>query len=235
MKPQLLIIPGWEGSRLSWEKFINLAKNDFDIFCFDLPCFGNEPCPNKVWGVEEYANFIRQKMAEHNIVKPVLLGHSFGGQIAAFLAANYPAEFSKLILSGAAVFRRAPTIKKIIFNSLAKAGHFLNHIFLADHGSAYFKKILYRLANSDYNQTSGMKREIYKKITNQDLSEILPKINLPALVVWGKRDRYVPLRQGRKIAAAIPGARLEIIRHAGHGLHLKTLDAFYKIIKSFSI
>lgn len=233
MKPQLLIIPGWEGSISSWQNFINRAENDFTVYCFDLPCFGAEPCPNSVWGVEEYAEFVRQKIKQNNLNKPILLGHSFGGQIAAYLTIYYPAEFSRLILSGASIFRQTPTAKKIIFNLIAKIGKFIFSLPLLNKASAFIKKGLYRLANSDYNDTSGIKREIYKKIINQDLSQSINKINTPALIVWGENDSYVPLSQGKKIAQLIPGAKLKIIKNAGHGLHLKHLDQFYNIVKEF--
>ena len=233
MKPQLLIMPGWEGSRASWRNFIDRAENDFTVWCFDLPGFGAEPCPDEVWGVEKYAEFVRRQLAENKINRPILLGHSFGGQIAAYLAANYPAEFSKLILSGAAVFRRTPKLKKIIFLALAKTGKILFSLPLLNRLAAFMKKALYRLANSDYNDTAGRKRKIYKKIINQDLSQILHKINLPTLIIWGETDHYLPLKQGKKIAKLIPGARLEIIKNAGHGLHLKNLDEFYNLMKKF--
>lgn len=234
MKPQLLIIPGWEGSSLSWQNFIKQAANDFAVSCFDLPCFGAAPCPNEVWGVERYAEFIRKKIKEHNLTQPILLGHSFGGQIAVYLAANYPAEFSKLILSGAAIFRQTPTAKKIIFLFLAKTGKLIFSLPWLNRASVFMKKALYRLANSDYNNTSGIKREIYKKIINQDLSQLAARITIPTLIIWGGYDRYLPLKQGKKIASLIPGARLKIIKDAGHGLHLKNLSEFYNLIKSFA-
>jgi pimeloyl-ACP methyl ester carboxylesterase len=236
MKPQLLIIPGWEGSRTSWKNFIDLAHNDFEVYCYDLPCFGAEPCPNDVWGVEEYAGFIREKIKIAGLVRPTLLGHSFGGQIAAYLAVNFPLEFSKLILSGAAIFRQTPTVKKIVFGAIAKIGKLIFSLSILKNSSltAFMKKGLYRLANSDYNETSGQKREIYKKITNQNIGPMINKINIPTLVIWGENDSYVSLANGEKIAKLIPGARLEIIKRAGHGLHLKHLTKFYNLIKEFA-
>jgi len=235
MKPQLLIIPGWEGTTTSWQNFISLAKNDFDVYCFDLPCFGAEPCPNAVWGVEEYANFILEKIQVNNLNKPILLGHSFGGQIAAYLAAKQPDKLSKLVLSGAAVIRQTPSLKKIIFNSLAKTGKIIFSLPLLNQASGFMKKVLYRAANSDYNRTEGIKREIYKKITAENLSQLAKTINLPTLLIWGENDTYVPLNQGKKINQLINSSKLEIIKDAKHGLHLKQTAYFYNLIKAFAL
>ena len=233
IKPQLIILPGWEGSKKTWENFIKLARNDFEVYCFDLPCFGEELCPSQIWGVAEYAEFVSQKIEKLHLNKPILLGHSFGGAVAAYLAVNEPANFSKLILSGAAIFRRPNNFKQLAFNILAKTGKIIFSLPLLNQYSAFMKKGLYRLANSDYNNTSGIKREIYKKITRQDFGQDINKINFPTMVIWGEKDAYLPLKNGKKIAALIPNAKLEIIKNGNHGLHLKYLEPFYARIKKF--
>lgn len=234
MKPQLVILPGWEGSKTSWENFINLAQNDFEVYCLDLPCFGQELCPHEVWGVAEYAEFVRQKIKELHLNKPILLGHSFGGQIAAYLAANGSAEFSRLILSGASAIRPKRSFKRFIFSLMAKVGKIFFSLPLLKNLTAPAQKFLYRLADSpDYSSASGVQREIFKKIIRQDLTEELKSIKMPTLIVWGALDSYVPLTSGKKIAALIPNSNLEIIAGGKHGLHLQMPEKLYSIVKKF--
>jgi len=234
MPRQLLILPGWGGTRQSWQNFINLAQKDWQVICLELPCFDKEPCPNEVWGVAEYAEFVRQKIQNLNLIKPVILGHSFGGQIAVYLAATSPELISRLILSGAAAIRPKRSFKRFIFGGLAKTGKIFFSWPLIKNFSAPAKKFLYRLADSpDYGQTSGIKREIFKKIIRQDLTEELKKIQTPTLIVWGAADSYVPLATGKKIAALIPNSRLEIIPDGKHGLHLAMPEKLYGIVKKF--
>lgn len=234
MKPQLLILPGWEGSKTSWKNFINLAQNDFEVYCLDLPCFGQELCPHEVWGVAEYAEFVRQKIKELHLNKPILLGHSFGGQIAAYLAATSPQLISRLILSGASAIRPEQNFKRFIFGWLAKTGKVFFSLPLINNLSALAKKFLYRLADSpDYSSASGVQREIFKKIIRQDLTEELKKIKTPTLVIWGALDSYAPLTSGKKIAKLISNSHLEIIAGGKHGLHLQMPEKLYDIIKNF--
>jgi pimeloyl-ACP methyl ester carboxylesterase len=234
MKPQLLILPGWEGSKISWKNFINLAQNDFEVYCLDLPCFGQELCPHEVWGVAEYAEFVRQKIKELHLNKPILLGHSFGGQIAAYLAANGSTEFSRLILSGASAIRPKRSFKRFIFSLMAKVGKIFFSLPLVKNLTAPAQKFLYRLADSpDYGQTSGIKREIFKKIIRQDLTEELKSIKTPTLIVWGTLDSYLPLKTGKKIAELINGSKLEVIAGGKHGLHLQMPEKLYGIVKNF--
>lgn len=234
MPRQLLILPGWGGTVESWQNFSNLAKHDFQVICLELPCFGAEPCPKEVWGVEDYAEFVSKKIKDLNLIKPVILGHSFGGQVAAYLAATSPQLISRLILSGASALRPEQNFKRLAFNCLAKIGKVFFSLPLIKNFGASAQKFLYKLAGSpDYNSSSGIKREIFKKIIRQDLTEELKKIKTPTLVIWGTLDSYVPLSSGKTIAALIPNSRLEIIPGGKHGLHLAMPEILYSIVKKF--
>ncbi|MDP2736597.1 MAG: alpha/beta hydrolase [bacterium] len=234
MPRQLLIIPGWGGTRDSWQKFSELAKNDFQVICLELPCFGAQRCPKEIWGVEEYANFVSLKIKELNLIKPIVLGHSFGGQVAAKLAASQPQLISRLILSGAAAIRPERGFKRAVFSLIAKIGKIFFSLPLVKNLNSPARKYLYKLAGSpDYSATAGIQREIFKKVIRQDLTEELKKIKTPTLVIWGTNDSYVSLASGKKIAGLIPCSRLEIIAGGQHGLHLQLPEKFYSIIKNF--
>jgi len=234
MARQLLIVPGWGGTKESWKNFIDLAQKDYEVYYLELPCFGDEPCPNEIWGVAEYAGFVKQKIKDLNLIKPVLLGHSFGGQVAAYLVAHDPQLIGRLVLSGASAIRPKQNLKRFIFKLIAKLGKSFLSLPLIENFSLPAQKFLYRLADSpDYEETSGIKREIFKKIIRQDLTVDLKKITAPTLVVWGAFDRYVPLKTGKKIADLIPGAKMEVIPGGKHGLHMQMPDKLYNIVKNF--
>lgn len=235
-KPKLVIIPGWDGTRETWLKFAEIAGQNFDVEVIELPCFGNQKCPDEVWGVEQYSNFVKDKILRYKKqdTNVSLLGHSFGGQVAVYLISNNDNLVDKLILSGAAVFRPKKTLKKALFGILAKSGKIVFRLPILKKFDKLVKKVLYRAAQSpDYTNTSGIKREIFKKVTSQDVSDLLPKITVPTLVVWGDKDVYVPLAHGEKIAGLIPNAKFEVIKDGTHGLHIKNSEKLFEIIKNF--
>src|SRR5690606_17921129 len=59
-----------------------------------------------------------------------------------------------------------------------------------------------------------------------DSSPDLPGIDVPTLVVVGEEDALTPVKDSRAMAAAIPGARLEVIPGAGHLSNLERPEAF---------
>src|SRR3989339_1765627 len=181
-KTKLFIIPGWNGSRQTWSDFVSLAENDFEVEVIELPCFGDEPCPSSIWGVEEYSQFVKDKIISLKQVnqETILLGHSFGGQIATYLTANEPNIVDKLILSGAAVYRRPESIRNKIFKFIAKSGKIVFSLPGLNKLAGFMRKLLYKSAGTgDYNKTDGIKRDIFLKVTKQDVSDFLPAIKIP--------------------------------------------------------
>lgn len=239
-RPTLIIVPGWAGSHETWQDFIARAGSHFTVHCIDLPCFGGVPCPSEVWGVEEYAAYVERevrKIVEQSPQlheKPILLGHSFGGQVSLKVAADHPELFSALILSAAAVVRPFRPLSRAFFFVIAKTGKFLFRLPVIEKASVWAKKVLYRAAQSpDYVNTSEIQRDIFKKIIRQDLQYLLPKMTLPTLVMWGTRDRYLPVRDAKKIAKQIRGAQMRIFPGGRHGLHIQFPQEMLEAIGTF--
>ena len=235
-KPKLIILPGWGGSRQTWSDFVSLAESDFEVEVIELPCFGDEPCPSSIWGVEEYSQFVKDKIISLKQVNQttILLGHSFGGQIATYLLAHEPNIVDKLILSGAAIYRRPESIRNKIFKLIAKSGKIVFSLPRLNKLASFMRKVLYKSAGTgDYNKANGIKRDIFLKITKQDVSKFLPDIKIPTLVVWGDKDTFVSVKDATLIAENIVGAKLEIIKNGTHGLHLWKKEELLNIIKNF--
>lgn len=235
-KPIIIILPGWGGTRETWHDFTKLAKDFFEIQVIDLPCFGEEPCPTDVWGIEEYSNFVKNKLANLQTCKPILLGHSFGGQVAAYFVAQNPEMISKLILFAPALFRKKRGLRRIFFGVIAKIGHLIFRLPVIEKFDIWAKKILYKAADSpDYAGTSGIKREIFKKIIRQDLTDVLSKITVPTLLIQGTVDKYVPVKDSKKAANLIPNSKLELISLGRHGLHFQQPKKLLSIITQYAL
>ncbi len=231
----LVIIPGWGGSHETWADFMNLMKPYFkDVVCIDLPGFGGVDTPKTVWGVEQYAEYVRRKIEKLPEGPKVIMGHSFGGQVSAYLVANNPQVAQKYILVAGAVFRPSRPIRRAFFFIIAKFGKILFKIPVIENVAIWAKKILYKTADSpDYAATSGIKRDIFKKIIRQDLSEQLPKITIATLIVWGTLDSYLPVKDAYRAQKLIAHSKLEIIPGGTHGLHLHQKQKLLELITKF--
>jgi pimeloyl-ACP methyl ester carboxylesterase len=66
-----------------------------------------------------------------------------------------------------------------------------------------------------------------------DLSERLPLIECPTLIVWGTRDRLITVRDAARFAEAIPGARKVIYEDTGHMAMLEQPASFNALLRDF--
>lgn len=234
MSQTLIIIPGWGGSKETWADFVALAGEKFDgVEVIELPCFGEVPCPTDVWGVEEYSAYAQSKVESIKSKVDgtiILMGHSFGGVVAADVVAKNPNIVDRLVLSGSPLHRPKYYPKRIIVGAVTKV---LKVVLMPLPAPLRNKvrKVCYRLIGSpDYAKTSGIKQEIFKKVIRQDTSHNIPNITIPTLVVWGSKDSYVPLRFGKKLAAELPYGELQVIEGGPHGLHLRRKEELLTVI-----
>ncbi len=223
-KPVLCIVPGWGGTKETWKEFSELAQKYFTVCCIELPGFGGVTTPHSVWGVEQYGEYVYHQLIEIRKENPnkkiILLGHSFGGQVATYVAEWHADMFDELVLIAAAVVRPKRRVKRLVFRLLTGVVKKILHTEQENTRMTEIKKRIYSsLFSTDYIDTSGIKREIFKKVIREDMQDSLPKITKSVLMFWGVHDTYTPLRHGKKIAKKIPNSELIVFRDGRHGLH----------------
>ena len=76
-------------------------------------------------------------------------------------------------------------------------------------------------------------REGLYMVQREHVSRILKSLTMPVLVVWGSRDRVVPLEHGALLSRYIPHARLAVIRGAGHMPFYQKPEEFNRIVLAF--
>jgi 3-oxoadipate enol-lactonase len=79
----------------------------------------------------------------------------------------------------------------------------------------------------------GIANALYGLAARADSREMLPKIAVPTLVLVGEEDVLTPPEESKAMAAAIPGARLEVIPRAGHLANLENPDAVNAALRAF--
>jgi len=235
--PCVLILHGWGGSSDSWQSTgETLINNNFRVVIPDLPGFGKSDSPTSIWSVGDYLDFIFKFIEELKSIEKIseplfLVGHSFGGRISIKFAAVSPKKLKKIILCSAAGIVSKKGAKLKIFNFTAKIGKlifcFKGFAAIRD----FLRKALYRVAGSgDYLRANPQMKEIMKKVISEDLSGFLPKINVPTLIVWGKNDKILSVKDGILMNKGIVGSRIEIIKNVGHSPNIEIPEKFAKLI-----
>lgn len=233
-KPPIIILHGWGSSSAAWETPKKLLeKEGLEVFVPDLPGFGKEPPPKIPWSVSNYVDFVLRFARENGLDKFVLIGYSFGGRVAIKLAAEYPEKVERLILTGVPVGQRK-TLKASIFNLLAKIGKVFFWFPPLSFFTPLARKFLYYLASEwDYYKTTGVMRQVFKNVINEDLAPLLFKINLPTLILWGKEDKVTPVSFAHFFKEKVSQAKLVILPAVSHKLPYENPEVFVKEIEKF--
>src|SRR5215203_5626778 len=66
-----------------------------------------------------------------------------------------------------------------------------------------------------------------------DQRDLLPRIAVPTLLIWGDQDARSPLRIARKFEQAIPDARLVVTPDCGHVSNLEQAERFNEAVREF--
>ena len=229
VKNPVLLLPGWGCNGETYRKIINHLSSDWRVIAPDLPGFGQSPEPPEPWGVDDYAELIRNFCEKLKLQNITLFGHSLGCRIIIkLLAEGFNLAGGKVILTGAAGIKPRKRLSQKIKTSVFKTGK----VFLKP-----FPRLLTKLQNRsgspDYRAASPMMRSCLVKIVNEDLTELLAKVNAEVLLIWGKNDDSTPLSDGKLMERLMPDAGLAVIENAGHYAFFDRPEQFIKILDSY--
>lgn len=234
-KIPLLILPGWNSNSTRWQKVKKLLEEKgMEVIIFDLPGFGYALTPKKPWGRDDYIKWILQRIKERNLEKFNLLGHSFGGGLAAKIAAENPEIINKLVLCAPAVIQRR-CIKVYLFYWIA----YLGKKILSLPGLRTFyhpaQKLIYKVAGvRDYHIAKGVMKETMKKLGREGgLETVLEKIKAPTLILWGEKDDILPLKDAYQIKKGIKNSQVKILPRTRHSPHRESPEELAKAVFEF--
>lgn len=181
-------------------------------------------------GAQRYSTLYKEGGFKIESKKIILIGHSFGGRIAIKYAEKYPEDLEKLVLTGAAGIKHPLTAKQKLFFYSSKAGKKVFSLPVLKSGEKYARKILYELVREkDYASASPRMKEVMKNILAEDLTDGLDKITVPALLIWGRKDRSAPIQDGDLMHKEITDSKLFIIENANHSVPYNNAKEFAKV------
>ncbi len=232
----LMLLHGFGGSTVSWRDNIQpLADAGYRVIAYDRPNFGlTEKRVETDVAAPAQAEFAMRLMDALNVESAVMVGHSAGGGVISFFALDYPERVDGLIYVAGAVGSAggAPSglSDVLMFPPFTRWFRIGARLLLTPErfngllGSAYGSDFVvtdevqagYGRVLSTRNWDEGFVGIIRDSARNTFPVERLPEITMPALLIWGAADSWVPLAAGERLEAALPNADLVIYEALGH-------------------
>jgi len=195
----VVCVHGLAGSWRWWRAVAGRLAERHEVHLVDLPRFSLLAR----FAPGDAAAWLGRWLEAAALERPVLVGHSLGGLLAAQVAARRPDAVARLVLVSPAGI---PTGRGL-------AGSVLSLAAALPTLAPRFVPVLSLDALRAGPESLAL-GGLYALAT--DLSGTLRRVDVPALVVWGRRDALLPPRLAERWGEALPRARVAVLAGAGH-------------------
>ncbi len=244
----LVLLHGTSASLHTWEGWVDALKGERRVIRIDLPGFGlTGPAPDGDYHLARYSRFVGALLDDLGLKQVVLAGNSFGGQVAWKFAADAPDRVARLVLVAAAgypyrpesvplAFRmaRIPVLEPLMTHTLPRSmvESSVRNVY-GDPARVTPELVdrYHELALREGNRGALVQR--FRQSPGGEFTEQIPRIKAPTLILWGGRDRLIPLENGQRFGREIAGSKLVVFDTLGHVPHEEDPVATAAALKVF--
>ena len=252
--PALVIIHGLYGSSDNWLNISKKLAERYTVYAVDLRNHGRSG-----FAEENSYNNMKADLAEffdkHSIEKAVILGHSMGGKVAMWFAADYPEKVEKLVIADIApkdylqnkensqfyLHQNILLAMQEVDFSKVKKRNDVDDVLAEKVDNARIRKFLLKNVDKD-KEIQKYKWRLNPEVLYDYLEEIVGGVNrnwfedripitsYPVIFIRGLESDYIQDEDIESIKEIYPDARVEDIPKAGHWLHAEQPRKFMKAV-----
>jgi pimeloyl-ACP methyl ester carboxylesterase len=208
---------------LLWDDFLDGLARNYTVYAPEFP--GTSPGQYDAIKVlddwHDLVVYYSELIDELGVRDAVLVGHSFGGMIAAEIAAANPRSISKLVLlSPLGLWRDDTPIPLWLAMNAAE----LSEVFFFDQDVAKRFMLSPEAAAAQPDQllaatwAFACAGKFTWPIPDRGLRDRLHRISVPTLLVWGEKDKLVPPVYAEDFQCGIANSKLALVADAGHAV-----------------
>lgn len=246
---------------LEWRYTLPALARAHRVFAPDLPGFGRSEKPVSGYGIPLFARVIEEYIRTRRL-KPVLVGASMGGRVALDVALRNPESVRRLVLVNSLGVVKptvhpfyplllVPRVGEGVLGVMREALHRLS----PDQVRRYARRFVgvsgdvdrvlddvYLSGLREMHATDGFPRAYVSTVRAlahpeayqaTSLMARLAECNIPVLLIWGARDKLLPVARARAAHEGLPSARLAVIEDAGHTPQVERPEEFNRVLESF--
>ena len=253
--PVLVLVHGITSTSATWANVMPYLAERFTVIAPDLLGHGESAKPRGDYSLGAYASGIRDLLIALGHERATFVGHSLGGGVAMQLAYQFPEHCERLVLvaSGGLGREITPLLRaaslpgaELVLPLVADerlmgagraVGRMLGSIGLRVHTD------LGEVLRGHASLADGEARAAFLHTLRTIVDPLGQRVDasdrlylaeaIPFLLIWGERDRIIPVAHARAAHELVPGSRLEIFPGAGHFPHLDDPLRFVRLLLDF--
>jgi pimeloyl-ACP methyl ester carboxylesterase len=253
--PPVVLIHGVAGRAAQWDQTMLQLAERHTVIAPDLLGHGESAKPRGDYSLGAFASGVRDLLIGLDIEGATVVGHSLGGGIAMQFAYQFPERCQRLVLvsSGGLGQDVHPVLRAATLPGSEIVLPLLAHEKLLDVASIVPRVLgkfgfragpdITEMARGYSSLSNAEGRSAFIHTVRAVIDPTGQRINasdrlylaskMPSMIVWGTRDRIIPVSHAKPAHKGMPGSRLEIFEDAGHFPHLDDPLRFARCLTSF--
>jgi pimeloyl-ACP methyl ester carboxylesterase len=247
----IVLVHGIPTSSFLWRNMVEDLSAHGKIIALDLPGFGlSDPPPNGDYSLSSYAGILESFLEALSIEKATLVCHDYGGPIVLTYALKNPEKYDRLIILDTFLHRDLPPFPlsmkiariwpfgEIMMwlwgQDIARSGLEMGVMDKSRISDAIVQR--YYMPDGDPKKMNETMLGTLRVDYMEDLEFIeknLKTIDEPTLIIWGEKDKFLPLSLGEKIHRDITESKMEILSDCGHFIQEDQPERATEIIVEF--
>jgi pimeloyl-ACP methyl ester carboxylesterase len=239
--PPLLLLHGFVGDSREWAPEIDGLTDLFTVIAWDAPGAGRSADPPESFRMRDFADCLAGLVEALRLGPAHVIGLSFGGALAIELFRRHPGIPRTLVLASAYAGWTGSLSADVADQRLQltlplaelppdEFAHALIPTMMSE--SAAPARVDFLASIMSQFHPAGF-RTMARALAEADLRDVLPRIDVPTLLLYGDRDVRAPLTVARDLHAAIPGSSLVVMPGIGHMSNVEAPDRFVAEVRRF--
>jgi pimeloyl-ACP methyl ester carboxylesterase len=252
--PALLFLHGIAGSSQTWVPVMELLRAEYTMIAPDFLGHGDSAKPMGDYSLGNFASSMRDLLQMLDIDRVTVVGQSFGGGVAMQFAYQFPDQCERLVLVDAGGLGREvswvlrmvtlPGIEfalPVLFPSFARGWG--DAVTRFGHSLGFRNAQAVEIWRSYRSLTDDDSRRAFLRTMRSVIEPGGQSVNAmdrlylaeqtPTLIVWGGKDRIIPLSHAYQALEAMPNSRLEVLPGAGHFPQAEEPARFAEVLRDF--
>lgn len=239
--PPLVLLHGFVGDSREWRRQVDDLSEEFTVVAWDAPGAGRSSDPPETFRLADYADRLAAFIDALGLARPHVAGLSFGGALALELYRRHPTIPASLLLASAyagwAGSLPAEIIERRLQQTLQAADWPPDQLVQSMIPTMFsgspaaepieaFREIMLEI------HPAGL-RAMARSLAEADLRDVLPRITVPTLLLYGDDDVRAPLTVAQDLHTRIPASRLVVMPGVGHMSSVEAPETFSAEVRSF--
>jgi pimeloyl-ACP methyl ester carboxylesterase len=239
--PPLVLLHGWPTNSGEWRRQIDGLSDEFTVIAWDAPGAGRSSDPRESFRLSDWADCLAAFIQALSLGRAHLAGLSWGGGLALELYRRHPTIARTLILVSAyagwagslpaeVVEQRLQLMLRNCELPVDRWAPALIQTLVPDGAPA---DVVDELASIIAEFHPEATRVALRAFAEADLRGVLPRIDIPALLLCGEQDVRAPRYVWEPLHSSIPGSQVVLFPGVSHMINMEAAERFNTEVRAF--